>query len=603
MTETNKIVLFEYDTPVDRSNMLNYEAGVWFWTITPGVVVVTDDNGNTGNYDWQNTIRYNIKSFQYKDIFLTKTESLADLRLTENSFYYDTATTYLYIRLADFEPVLTDQMIIGVAVGYSLKSNTDNYYFDNYYDPLISSIFQLKKGIDPLFYGLLRYQSGDIKFINMQKPDGTGEFDDWRDRNLFKMAARILVGDYGDSYDDFEQKYTGYIENDKRSFTDFSLTIQDARKGLTQGVATNLLNDTDYPNLSDSNNDVAKPVAYGVITNAPSYCLNEEEGGSPDRVFIFVDTENNPVGSIEEVRVDGVVKTPTETDLLAGTFTLSNGDTGGNYDDVKIDFTVDTVNGINILKDLMLNYDNKPFLDSFFDTTEVDAAETDCRDTSLYIDESSQKLKDAIESVCNDCDIRFFVKDNGLYTARLYDEDRTPDHTIKKDDWINDASIANNGNQFLTSCRIGYKHDIDEDKRLYYENVDFKESTFATYKSYNTDPFDTELTTLADAIDKSETIMNISSNISDIVERTTNWNYSTIEPTDFVIAAPMDRVSATTETFGIYEVMNATKNLEKFNVKLSLRYVKAYVEPTIEYLVDENNVYYTDENGLLWEDA
>lgn len=598
MGETNKIVLFEYDSPLDRSNMLNFEAGVWFWTITPGDVVVTDDNGNTGYYDWKSAAVVNVKSFQYADIFLTQTTSLNDLRITVNSFYYDGATSYLYIRLADFEPVLTDKMIIGVAVGYSLKSNVDNVYNTLYYEPIVSSIFQLKKSIDPLFYGLLRYQSGDIKLIN-----NDGEFDDWRSRNLFKMAARILVGDYGDSYEDFDQKYTGYIENDKRSFTGFSLTIQDTRKGLTQGVATNLLNDTDYPFLNDSNNDVSKPVAYGAITNAPSYCLNEEESGSPDRVFIFADTENNPVGSIEEVRVDGVVKTPTATDLTAGTFTLSNTDTGGNFDEVKIDFTVDTTNGIDILKDLMLNYDNKPFLDSFFDTTEVNAAETDCRDTSLYIDDSSVKLKDAIESVCNDCDIRYFVKDNGLYTARLYDEDRTPTATILKDDWMPDATIVNNGNQFLTSCRIGYQHDIEEDDRLYYENTDFKESTFAIYKSYKTDTFDTELTTLADAIDKSNTIMDISSNISDIVKRTANWNYSSIEPTDFVIAAPADRVSSTTENLGIYEVMNVTKNLEKFTVKLALRYVKAYVEPTIEYLVDENNVYYTDENGLIWEDA
>ncbi|MGD8305204.1 MAG: hypothetical protein PVF17_00995 [Ignavibacteria bacterium] len=598
MTATNKIVLFEYDIPVDRTNMLNYEAGIWFWTITPGDVTVLDNYGMSGYYNWTNTLVYNIKSFRYDDIFFSRTTSLDDCRQTENSFYYDEETTYLYIRREDYEPVLTDNMIIGVAVGYSYKENIDCYYNNQYYEPLISKMFAIKKSIDPLFYGLLKYQSGEVTFIN-----NGGEFDDWRSRNLFKMASRVLIGDYGDSYSDLVQRYSGFIENDKKTFTEFSLTVQDPRKGLTQGIATNLLNQTDYPDLSDSNVDVSKPVAYGVITNAPTYCLNEEESGSPSSyTFIFADTTYNNVTSIEEIRVNKVVKTPTSTDLAAGTFVLSSSDVGDNFDEVKIDFTVNTKNGINIIKDLMLNYDNKPYLGSFFDISEIDDAEIDCRDTSLYIEDSDLKLSEAIESICKDCDIRFFVKDNGKYTARIYDADRTPAYTIQKDDWMGDPSIINNGSEFLTSVRIGYKHDIDNDERLYYENIDYRDNTFKIYKSYKTRTYETELTTLADAQDKSETIMEISSNINDIVERTTHWAYADIEPTDFIIANPTDRVSSTVDNWGIYEILNVTKSLENFTVKLKMRFVKAYtpIETEINVFVDENGDYFTDENGDYW---
>jgi hypothetical protein len=594
---TNKIILFEYDIPLDLRNMLNYEAGVWFWTLTPSVLALTDDYGNQGFYDWNNEQIYNVSSFRYRDISLAQTFSISDCKLTDNSFYYDTDTTKVYIHLEDFEPVLSNDLVIGVAVGYSYKTNTSNYYNNQYYEPRVTSIFNLKKSIDPLFYGLLKYQSGSVKFAN-----NDGEFDDWRTRNLFAMSSRIKVGDVGDGYQDFDDVYTGFIENDKRTWAEFDLTIQDPRKGLTQGVSTNLLSTLDYPFLNDNNNDQAKPVAYGKILNAPSYCLNEEETSPSEYTFLFADTSNNFVGSIQEVRVNGVAKTPASTNLILGTFNLTSGDVGGDFDEVKIDFTVDIKNGVEILKDLMLNYDTKPFLDSFFDVDEMNLAASSARDTSLYIDDSSVKLSDAIESVANDCDIRFFVKDNGLYTARLYDENRNPDYTILKDDWIDDPAIVNNGSQYLTSVRIGYNHNIDEDTRVYYENVDFRDVAFDRYKQYKTETFDTELTTLADAIDKSETIMELSSEIDDIIERTTNWSYVNIEPTDFIIANPTDRISSTSGNFGIYEVLGVTKNLENFTIKLSMRFVKPYTIPTIEVnsFWDESNIYFNDEDNNNW---
>ena len=44
---TENIILWEYDIPLQRDELLNYEAGIWFWTMTPNDIIVTDDNGNT----------------------------------------------------------------------------------------------------------------------------------------------------------------------------------------------------------------------------------------------------------------------------------------------------------------------------------------------------------------------------------------------------------------------------------------------------------------------------------------------------------------------------------------------------------------------------
>mgnify|MGYP001023914399 CR=1 FL=1 len=100
------IVLFEYDLPVNNDILLNYEAGVWTNELTPGTVTVTDDYGVVGYYSNTNEIKYNIQSLKIGSTDYTKVSSLAELRLQDASFYYNSSTTKIYIRFEDWEPPL-----------------------------------------------------------------------------------------------------------------------------------------------------------------------------------------------------------------------------------------------------------------------------------------------------------------------------------------------------------------------------------------------------------------------------------------------------------------------------------------------------------------
>ena len=218
------------------------------------------------------------------------------------------------------------------------------------------------------------------------------------------------------------------------------------------------------------------------------------------------------------------------------------------------------------------------------------------RDTGIFIDQSDKKLIDILKIICNDIDGRFFCKWNGLYTIRLYDNDRTPLGQIYDSKWVNKPSIQNNSSEYLSSVVIKYGHDWDKDVYNYqYEYTGaLKESAHNTYKKYKNDSFETNLIDSASAAGKALDIMQQSYKIGDIVNRTMTANdgttdyASTLEITDFIIAQPKKRSTNTqygdmsfqylNETLEVYELMGITKNTEKNELKLSMRYVKDYEE-------------------------
>ena len=592
----HKIVLFEYDKPIDLDDLLNAESGIWSWVITNELAGVTDDYAVIGYYQYQQTVYYSVKSLVVDKVSYSPTTSLADCRVTNKSFYYDTSFTKIYIHFDSFEPPLNQEIFFGGAVGYSkMPDNVDQPYFnDVYYEPRLLSVPGVQKSIDPLFFGLLKYFTGSVTLINKD-----GEFDDWRSRNLYGQPARVMVGDVGDAYLDFDTAFEGFIADDNRDFDEFTIEIEDPRRALTQPIAQNTITITNWVHIKDENEGKVLPVAYGTIRNAESICLNEDEGAPDFYTFLICDTEFNLVDSLDKIYVDGTETAITgAADLTAGTFTMTFASVTGSLGDVTIDFTAtDFDNGVEIIKDLMLNYDDKNYVASFWDLTETAAAVTDSRSTSLYIDEGNTKLSDGIESVCFDIDGRFFVKNSGLYTVRIYDADRTPlTKELECDEFFGPPSVQNNGSEYLSSVIVEYSKDVKDSKYLTYENTDYQTEAFNRYKRLKVGKFKTNLATLTAATDKSETIMNISKEVQDIIDRTTSWDNFGIEPSDFVIGSPTTRQTETASR-GIYEVMSVKPNMDDFKIDLSLRYVTTGPAEKTYSTIDDNNDLAIDDNN------
>jgi hypothetical protein len=616
MTISNYVVLWEYDKPLRQDKFLNYTSGIWQYVVSSawdGIKTVVDDRNVVGYYRDNTVVVYDIKSLSVDGVRYNRVYTYSDVVSTESSFMYTRAATKILVHFNEWNPPRIYQNIfIGATVGFSKGVIGDNKpYFNNiYYEPRIDTIFNISQSKDALFYGLLKYTTGSVKLKNED-----GYFDDWRDRNLFAQASRILIGEKDDDYEDFTLVFSGLIEDDNSSWTDFAVKLQDPRKGLTQPIPTNLLNKTTYPSLNSDKVDKPRPVKYGVQLNSPCICLNET-ASSGKHTFLLCDTGFNVAGSLTTVYLSGKSVSVDSFDLTAGTITLLasasvtiNGETytvAENLDSVTADFNATGAslqNGVDIIKDLIYRYDEKNYTSTFWDTTETAIAQALAPDTSVSIDDDT-KLKEVIEKICVDISGVFFSKDNGLYTVRIYDANRAITKTIDQSEWFNDLQIENNGSEFLSSVIIKYNHDIDKDKYEQYENTLYRDEVFETYRSYKTATFETNLTTLADAQAKSEAIMSISKSVGDVISRSIPY-CTDVEIMDFIVAAPTSRPFykngvAITPVYGVYEVLGRVKNLEKFEIKLTMRYIRSYTLPidvVYTVLIDESGNHIIDELG------
>lgn len=565
----SKIVLYEFGLPTQLYKFLNYAGGIWMLAVSPGTIVVTDDHSNTGYYSYNNDTVYNVQFITVNNRQYSKVNSINDLYTNDESWYFDIATNVLYICFYNYNPPLNNEIFLGVIYGFS-KGGEEHYFNNSYYDPRVESIFGVKKRKDPLFFGLLKFSSGNVKLINTD-----GFFDNWNTLQAFRQPSRILIGEYGDSYDNLKQIFSGIIGNYSYTWDQISIKNDDIRSNLTNPIPYNKYTVASYPNIGESNVNKFKPIAYGDIRNAECICLNELESPTPATyTFHFMDTEFYSATSLTAVRVDGVAATPTPT-LSAGTFTLTAAAVGGKFSDVVADFRgVDIDNGVEIIKDLMINYADVSYISSNYDLTEVAAASTiaGARNDSFYTSKQIA-LNKGLEQICVDIDGLFFAKNNGLYTIRIYDEDRTPVKTIKKDDWISDPEIENNTDEFLSSVIINYSKNQKSDTYLSFVNTDYEQAVIDLYHSSQSKTINTGLSDSASAEAKSEVIMASSKEIKDIVSRSVNFSFYDLEIMDFVIADPKCR-RAGTEVPAIWEIIGIGENIDNWIENLTMRYIK-----------------------------
>jgi len=566
-----KIVLYETGDPAVLSKFLNHVPGVWKLILTPGVVVVTDDNGNTGYYSNQNTVVYTTISLSVNNVYYTEVDSVAALVINQKRWYYDSVTTTLYICFENWDEPFDKEIQFGVIYGFC--KNLDILYInDMYYENRISSVFGVKKSKDPLFFGMLKFSQGTVKLINED-----GKYDNWNDRKTFRKPSRILIGEYGDEYSAYKKIYSGLIGDYSQSWHDITIDNDDVRSGMTNPIPYNAYTVAEYVNLKTTNEGKLKPIAYGKIYNAPCMCLSE---AVTDPVsFHFMDTEYHDAIAFTQAYVDGVAVASANVDLTAGTFTITKALVGGKYTGVTADFQGCSIggalegNGVEIIKDLLENYGDTPYDQYSYDTTEVDAASTavSARKDSLYINKQT-KLNKAIEDLCNDIDGLFFPKDSGLLTIRIFDDTRTPVKTIYKDDWFGEPTIKNNTSEFLSSCIVQYKKDQKKNEYSDYVNTDYEDAVYGIYNSKQSKTFQTGLTDAASAALKSETIMLSSKAPTDIVTRQVKFQHYDLEIMDFIYADPKCRNTATYSR-SIWEIIGIDKNLDTWTITLTLKYI------------------------------
>lgn len=564
-------IIFELSYSEDSSGFFNYSPGTYYKRLysESDERTFTDAFGNVGFYDYQFTNVQNVLTAVVDGSPYTIADNLGDAMSVEAAIFFDNSEQLLYIHFINNERPLAKDIVIRLILGYANNYNetTGNIYNDFYYKPLLKTIPKFKTAVDPLEFEVLKFNTAKVALGNTER-----EFDNWRDRNAFNTPAQMKYSDNPTEYSDFEMLYRGYISNDDADWENFSVDLDDPRKALEQPIATRLITSTLFPDAPDGSIDKLRPVPHGKVFYRKCICI--DDGGTPSK-FLFLDTLYNVPSSLDGVYIDGVEQTAPDLDnidLNSGTFELDTTDT----DNVYASFTMGITNGVEIIKDLMENYDGLQYLSSFWDIDEVDEAEAQCRNTSVFVDDDKQ-LKKVLGQICFDCDLRFFVKNNGKYTIRLYDANREPSGTIYFDDWTGNPKKVTTGSNYLTSTTIEYQYREDKDEyMLRYANRDYEATAFEEYKTLKPKTYESGLYEESAAIDKSNTIMSLRSSVSDIVTRSVSWEFRTLEPTDFVIASPYSRCCEDeAESMAYWEIIDRQIDPENADVTLSMRYVKA----------------------------
>lgn len=567
-----KIILVEIDLPRDNNILINYQSGIWFREMSR-LIPRTNDFSLFGTYaaDNPNNTIFRVSSVSVNKEPYLNAGSFATMETTEESYYYNPETTELFIHaLNNDNPFLIGDVVLGIVTGYSNTADSDNniYYNGIAYDPRVLSIPTINKSRDPIFFGKASFPSGKITLNNAD-----GEFDDYKDNNIFGQSIRTLMGFDGLDYDDFRKIATGYIDEFTWDRNKLSLGSKDIRKKLEVSLPTNLYTTTDYPDLQDDDKNKPIPIVYGP-TRGGDCTFIEETVASSKYKFKFMDTEFYSATALTTVYIDGVSVSPDSSDLTTATFILDVSVWSGDGE-VTADFTgANVTDGFDIAVDLFAKYSNLPYAASVYNTTEWASESAGSMTQAVYINEPKSIIDEVTKIMISD-DAQLIPQDDGLLTARIYDEDRTPAKIIPDHVWMGPPKFKQSGTEFLTSVEIKYNKNHATGKFNRYVNRDYEDTVFDTYKKYKQKSIETNLVNSADAIALSNAIMSRASSTPDIVTRTINVEYIDIEIMDMIVANHA-RASKPADQ-AVYEVIGRKlKPLSRGETVLSMRRVKDY---------------------------
>ena len=561
LPQSKKIALVEVDAP-ESVPWINYQPGIWFTTISPGTDLVYDDNGNSGYWGTQNAEYKNIGSLNVEGEQYSERASIALVIANEKSWYYDKATTKLYVR---FEDWLTPESYVivspGSTIGWTdqIDTTVNNYFEDVYYEPLITSVPNFSKKKDSLFFGILQFQGGSISFDNT-----SGSFDDFATLDLYGQPVRVYLTFEGLAYADAELIYTGKVEDFAHDFNTFQLNVADRRKLLSRKYPINVFDAITYPSMGSKLIGIPIPIAFGDVIKAPAYRTSAGNWKFADTTFNAIDATIVVYAKDDSVFAHG----GTETD---GTFTGAD-----TTDKLTVTYTQSAVeNGLDSIADLLENYEGITYNIANYDTTEWAAEQADVRDTGLWIGQGHlMSSSDVIQQICTDNQGIFDVLPDGRFTFRTYDEDRASAATIKEDELLNDPTIEYSSKEFLSSVKIEYSKDWKEKETQMYTNTDEQAEVYGQYGSYQERSFETALTSESDATTLSEAIMEQSKFINPIVNLTTKTQNIGLRILDNITYTLGRQNGTVIIPAALYQILAINLNMSGFEVALTIKYIK-----------------------------
>jgi hypothetical protein len=627
--QSKKITLVEIDSPI-YPTWVNYSPGIWQTLLTPGIKEYTDDYGNSYYWGDKNNAYYNIQSLNVAGDLYNEVFSITDCHDTNKSWYYDKDTTILYIHLESWNPPEYFTTVApGAAIGFTnqIDNTCNNYFEDVYYEALIESIPNMSKSKDNLFFGLIEFEGGTISFNNTG-----GYFDDFASRDLYGQPVRLYMSFEGLDISEREIIYTGKVEDFTFDFSTFKLVVADARKTLTRSLPVNTLSVDDYPDMDEDLEDTPIPIAFGSVTGGLAYRTSTAN-------YIFCDTEYNDVTSGIYVYNEDGTEIPTLSTGTDGTFVVDyEGDysasttyaiddivysedeeglyiavaastgqdvTDDDYweelvsdsDNVYVDFTVSVTNGLDVIANLLENYQGIEYNSSNFNTAEWEEEQPDIFDVGLWLGDGEELTTiEVIEQICTDNQTIFDVMKDGRFTARSFDQYRESTYEILEDELLSDPSIDYESEEYLTSIDIDYSYDYLSEEYSNYSNTDYQDEVYGRYRTYATESFETWLTNSDDAAALSEKIMDQSKYIQPKVTLKTKMQNIGMRILDNIYYTCSRQNGNNVIPRSLYQVQSISLDMINYEMTFIIKKIR---EVAADIEVDHDYVYTLDTKTIV----
>jgi len=518
-----------------------------------------------------------IGSFEIDGEDYLKVNSPEEVQTTLNSFYWSTEGQVLYVHYDGF---IANHLLIkkvGELFGFSFVGEYNNSV---YYQPLLKSVPSVTSKRDNLFKNVAKFGGGKVTCDNV-----SGIFDRFNEEDIYGKVCQILVGETGS--EDYEPVFTGFIRDFGLSGDNAVFSMKDERQNLERKIGVNYLDKTDYPNLKKDGTLI--PITYGTIKNGLSICLNEEDDSATDYIFKFSDTALHNIQSVSQVYVNGDKVTHTAEDLTTGEITLDAADFKRGQK-VTVDFNgyVDDLgalitNGLDIVKDLLLVFDDKTYNSNNYNTIEWEEQTLLAPDCNIFLRKDS-KLINVIIGILSGFGVTFQILGDGRFTAKRVDFEKESVKVIHSEDMLNiNTDEDYRSEDYISSVRVGYSQDYQENEYSWYNNDSQEQELFLRNKSYKEQDFKTNLTNKADAQEYSETLMEIYGGIfAEFKFKTMIQNVDLDLEDNIKVYVKKDD---NRERFYKMEVISINKNLSDYQVEIVGRYISEILLP--EYFILE----------------
>lgn len=567
------VVLFQiYKSGTVLDFFTTYSSHTWFLNLDAIYPNIRDDFLDGVE---EENIKGIIKVYIDGSMMDVKT-SISDVEDNENTFYYDGNNRNLYVHLTEnSRPSLHAVTADTILFAYRKSGDTD-YYGGTYYEDRIKSIPSLTRKKEDIYNARFNYGGGTVSLANED-----GNFDNTiENQDIFKENCKLLLGFDGLDISEFIDIYTGFIEDVNLSTSNFDLSIKDEKKKFNTSVTPSTFETSTYPYLNEDNIGSVIPVAYGSLRSVPVICTNEEEPGASTFNFKICDTTYHSIKDITTVSVNGSSVAFAGEDLNNATFTISS----ANYspgDEVTVlmegyvNDSGDLIeNALDIIADMIVNYNSVTFDNTYFNLARWEQSRA--FNINFFANEN-KKLSEAIQEISISSLITFLVEDDGRYSARIFDSTAAILDTYTNEDIFDYVSIDYDLQEMITSVNIKYDKNYSNNEFSSFLDDSLETSLLESYNYEERRGYETTLLNRTDASSYAGLILEQRGLLYKSFSIQTKLDAIYRQVGD-IVNVTLARPQAPDMGTWTCEVIEMTKLVDKFSIKLGLRPFSRFVD-------------------------